>query len=155
MSVTIEPPRVSARSHAIIVSGSYPGGAKCPEGSQVPFALAIFLSAFLLFQVQLLLGKSILPLFGGAPAVWTACVLVFQLLFLAGYGYSHGLAMWLPVRRQVIVHGTLLGFSALLIAVHAYLRSVPIDFSANWQPGPGGDPTWAITKFLIGAIGLP
>ena len=121
----------------------------------MPFALAIFLSAFLVFQVQLLLGKSILPLFGGAPAVWTACVLVFQLLFLAGYGYSHGLATWLPVRRQVIVHGVLLGSSALLIAVLAYVRSGPIGFSANWQPGPGDDPTWTITKFLIGAVGLP
>ena len=49
---------------------------------QILFALAIFLSAFLLFQVELLLGKQILPIFGGAPAVWTTCLLVFQLLLL-------------------------------------------------------------------------
>src|SRR6266478_3902349 len=67
----------------------------------------------MVFQVRLLLGKEVLPLFGGAPAVWTVCVLVFQLLFLAGYGYSHGLATWLPLRRQVIVHGALLGASAV------------------------------------------
>ena len=121
----------------------------------MPFALAIFLSAFLLFQVQLLLGKGILPLFGGAPAVWTACVLVFQLLFLAGYGYSHGLATWLPIRKQIVVHGVLLGLSALVVAVLAYVRSAPIGSGANWQPAPGDDPTWAITKFLIAAIGLP
>jgi hypothetical protein len=117
--------------------------------------LAIFVSAFLLFQVQLLLGKVILPLFGGAPAVWTVCVFVFQLLFLAGYGYSHGLATWLPIRKQVIAHSVLLGASAMFIALPAYLRSAPIGFGANWQPEPGGDPTWAIMKFLIAAIGLP
>ena len=56
------------------------------------FAFTIFLSAFLLFQVQPLMGKYILPWFGGAPAVWTTCMLFFQALLLAGYGYAHGLA---------------------------------------------------------------
>src|SRR5260370_1906795 len=56
---------------------------------RLPLALAIFLSAFLLFQVQLLLGKEILPLFGGSPAVWPACLLVFQLLLLGRYSYAH------------------------------------------------------------------
>ncbi|PYU28114.1 MAG: hypothetical protein DMG32_03685, partial [Acidobacteria bacterium] len=125
------------------------------EVGQSPFALAIFVSAFLLFQVQLLLGKEVLPLFGGASAVWTVCVFVFQLLFLAGYGYSHGLATLLPLRKQVIVHGALLAVSAIFIAVLAYIRSAPIGSGANWQPRPGADPTWAITEFLIGAIGLP
>lgn len=122
---------------------------------RLPFALAIFLSAFLLFQVQLLLGKEVLPLFGGAPAVWTACVLVFQLLFLAGYGYSHGLATWLSLRRQVIVHGALLGVSAVFLAVLGHIRSTPIATSVNWRPQAGANPTWTITEFLIGAIGLP
>ena len=49
--------------------------------------------------------RKFITLIGGAAAVWTVCVLVFQLLFLAAYGYSHGLATWLPLRRQVIVHG--------------------------------------------------
>jgi hypothetical protein len=125
------------------------------DAGQLPFALAIFVSAFLVFQVQLLLGKVILPLFGGAPAVWTVCVFVFQLLFLAGYGYSHGLATWLPIRKQVIAHSVLLGISAIFIALAAYIRSAPIGSGANWQPKPGDDPTWAIMKFLIAAIGLP
>src|SRR5205814_717731 len=73
----------------------------------------------------------------------------------AGYGYSHGLATCLPIRKQVIVHGALLGLSALVVAVLAYIRSAPIGSGANWQPAPGDDPTWAITKFLIAAIGLP
>src|ERR1700722_3860544 len=83
-------------------------GTKDSGNAGLPFALAIFTSAFLLFQVQLLLGKEILPLFGGAPAVWTVCVLVFQLLFLVGYGYSHALATRLPLRRQIVIHGALL-----------------------------------------------
>jgi spermidine synthase len=121
----------------------------------LPFALAIFLSAFLLFQVQLLLGKEILPIFGGAPAVWTVCILVFQLLYLAGYGYSHGLARWLPVRKQIILHGALLGGSAIFLAVLGYMRSAPIGPGAGWRPQPGANPTWTIAEFLIGAIGLP
>jgi hypothetical protein len=121
----------------------------------LPFALAIFVSAFLLFQVQLLLGKEVLPLFGGASAVWTVCVFIFQLLFLAGYGYSHGIATWLPLRKQVILHGALLGASAIFVAVLSYIRSAPIAPGANWQPHPGADPTWAIAEFLVSAIGLP
>jgi hypothetical protein len=121
----------------------------------LPFAIAIFTSAFLVFQVQLLLGKEILPLFGGASAVWTVCVLVFQLLFLAGYGYSHGLATWLPLRRQVIVHGALLAASAIFLAVLGHIRSAPIGPGANWRPNPDANPSWAIAQFLISAIGLP
>jgi hypothetical protein len=121
---------------------------------QMPFALAIFVSAFLLFQVQLLLGKELLPFFGGAPAVWTTCVLVFQLLFLAGYGYSHGLAAWLPIRRQIIVHGALLAVSAVYLAALGDI-GLPIILGATLRPRPGGNPSWAIMEFLIGAIGLP
>jgi hypothetical protein len=121
----------------------------------LPFAIAIFTSAFLVFQVQLLLGKEILPLFGGASAVWTVCVLVFQLLFLAGYGYSHGLATWLSPRKQVIVHGALLAASAIFLAVLGHIRSAPIGPGANWRPNPEANPSWAIAQFLFSAIGLP
>jgi len=150
MSVATLP--VAAQGHARIA------GVRRAEGrdaEQLSFAFAIFVSAFLLFEVQLLLGKVILPRFGGAPAVWTACIFVFQLLFLAGYGYSHALATWLPIRKQVIAHSVLLGISAIFIALAAYIRSAPIGSGANWQPQLGDDPSWAITKFLIAAIGLP
>jgi len=124
-------------------------------GAQLSFAIAIFLSAFLLFQVQLLLGKQILPIFGGAPAVWTACILVFQLFFLAGYGYSHGLATRLAVRSQVILHCGLLAFSVVLLAFLSFFRGTPIGLGPNWRPSSGADPTWTIAEFLILAIGLP
>src|SRR6476620_10565596 len=60
-----------------------------PNRGRISFGLTIFLSAFLLFWVQLLLGKYILPWFGGAPAVWTTCMLFFQVLLLGGYIYAH------------------------------------------------------------------
>ena len=125
------------------------------ENTWLAFAIAIFTSAFLVFQVQLLLGKEILPLFGGASAVWTVCVLIFQLLFLAGYGYSHGLAGWLSLRGQAIVHGALLAASAVLLVVLGHIRSAPIGPGANWRPNPEANPSWAIAQFLISAIGLP
>src|SRR5882724_6079870 len=68
------------------------------------FALNVFLSAFLLFQVQLMMGKYILPWFGGTPAVWTTCMLFFQLLLLGGYLYSHVLSTMMAGRTQAIVH---------------------------------------------------
>ncbi len=154
MSATLEIPAVARQEYGI-VPGAHELGTHGSGANQLPFALAIFLSAFLLFQVQLLLGKELLPLFGGAPAVWTACVLVFQLLFLAGYGYSHGLAEWLAIRRQVIVHGALLGASAVYLAVLAHLRSTPIGFGSNVLPKPGANPAWTIMELLIYAIGLP
>lgn len=153
MTVTVETPPGAAQRHAYASTAA--ARENNSDSGQLPFAFAIFISAFLLFQVQLLLGKVILPRFGGAPAVWTVCVFVFQLLFLAGYGYSHGLATRLPLRKQVIAHSVLLGLSAVVISLAAVIRSAPIGTGANWQPQFGDDPTWAITKFLLAAIGLP
>src|SRR5690348_8457347 len=144
MDGMVETPAVTLQDRPIVILAA-PGVAANGSGvRQFPFALAIFLSAFLLFQVQLLLGKELLPLFGGAPAVWTVCVLVFQLLFLAGYGYSHGLATWLPLRTQVIVHAALLGVSAVFLAVLGHARSTAIGPGAHWRPQPGANPTWTI-----------
>src|SRR5216683_8355141 len=155
MSVTVETPSGARQNHAILVPDAPALGPNGGGARPLAFAMAIFVSAFLLFQVQLLLGKEVLRFFGGAAAVWTVCVLVFQLLFLAAYGYSHGLATWLPLRAQVIVHGVLLGSSAVLLAVLGYFRSTPIGPDAGWRPQPGASPTWKIAEFLIGAIGLP
>ena len=120
-----------------------------------PFAITIFLSAFLLFQVQLLLGKEVLPLFGGAPAVWTACLLTFQLLLLAGYAYSHGLALRLSSRGQVVAQISLLAFSVALLAWHGSVWKTPVMPLSGWHANPLSDPTWAILAFLLVAIGLP
>src|SRR6266581_1976843 len=79
------------------------------------FGLAVFLGAFLLFQVQFILAKRLLPWFGGAPAVWTTCMLFFQVALLLGYAYAHGLARAGP-RGQRGAHLALLAAALVLHA---------------------------------------
>ncbi len=112
----------------------------------LPFALAIFTGAFLLFQVQPLIGKYILPWFGGGPGVWTTCLLFFQVLLLGGYAYAHWSATRLKPRTQAIVHGGLL-LAALL--------ALPIAPGTFWKGHVAGNPTWHILLLLGGTIGLP
>jgi hypothetical protein len=126
-----------------------------PNGRKTAFVLAIFLSAFLLFQVELLLGKQLLPIFGGAPAVWTSCLLVFQLLLLTGYTFAHGIAIRLTVRQQGLVLLSLLGLSLCIFATRSVLWSSPITPFTSWNIAAEGDPTWTIVKLLLLAIGLP
>ena len=79
-------------------------------------AATIFLSAFLLFLVQPLLAKQILPWFGGAAIVWTLCMVFFQLVLLLGYAYAHWLTSRVRSDRQAWIH------IALLVASLAFLR---------------------------------
>jgi len=112
------------------------------------YAATIFLSAFLLFQVQPLISKYILPWFGGIPTVWTMCMLFFQVVLLAGYSYAHGLNTWLSRRKQIVVHLVLLGVAALVL-----LFVMPP--SGRWKPQGGDDPTWRILALLAASVGLP
>ena len=112
----------------------------------VHYGLTIFLSAFLLFQVQPLIGKMILPWFGGSAAVWTTCMLFFQAVLLLGYFYSHWVVRYLSPSRQSLVHGSLLLISLLLI---------PISPSLGWKPLGAENPTLRILGLLIVSIGLP
>jgi hypothetical protein len=72
------------------------------------FAFTLFVSALLLFLVQPMVGKMILPSLGGTPAVWNTCMVFFQALLLAGYAYAHGSVRWLGARRQAGLHLLLL-----------------------------------------------
>ena len=110
------------------------------------YALTIFLSAFLLFQVQPLIGKYILPWFGGGPAVWTTCMLFFQAALLAGYAYAHVIRTRLAPSTQALVHTVLLLAAAL---------ALPVLPSAAWKPDAGTDPTWRILVILTVSVGLP
>jgi len=110
------------------------------------YALTIFLSAFLLFQVQPLISKFILPWFGGTPAVWTTAMLFFQVLLLGGYAYAHVVATKLSRRRQMIVHLAVLAAAVLLL---------PILPSDRWKPSAEGSPTWQILLLLGVCVGLP
>src|SRR5690606_31995223 len=105
------------------------------------YAVTIFLSAFLLFQVQPLIAKFILPWFGGSAAVWSAALLFFQLLLLAGYTYAHFLIRYLTPKKQLMVHLPLLAIS---------LATLPIIPREALKPEVSADPTWQIL-LLLGA----
>ena len=110
------------------------------------YALAIFLNAFLLFAVQPLIGKAILPWFGGVAAVWTVCLLFFQVALLLGYYYAHVLSERCRPRLQGRVHATLLALSLLVLPI------LPHD---TWKPTGSAYPTLSILLLLSCTIGLP
>jgi SAM-dependent methyltransferase len=111
------------------------------------YAATIFLSSFLLFLVQPLIARLILPWFGGSAAVWTTCMLFFQALLLAGYAYAHFLEKKLPQGKlQPLVH------TVLLIAAVAML---PISPSEAWKPAGEDEPISRILMLLGASVGLP
>jgi SAM-dependent methyltransferase len=110
------------------------------------YALTIVVSAFLLFQVQPVIAKIILPWFGGSAAVWTVCMLFFQMALLLGYLYAHALVRYLKPRTQMLVHAGLLLVSAL---------ALPVYPSASWKPLSGEEPTLRILGLLAVTVGLP
>ena len=110
------------------------------------YALTIFIGAFLLFQVQPLMGKYILPWFGGGPGVWTTCMLFFQVLLLWGYAYAHFTTRWLKPRKQALLH---------LVLLLAALALLPITPNDSWKPHGGGNPTLHILALLAVSLGLP
>lgn len=111
----------------------------------VLYAITIFLGSFLLFQVQPLLGKQLIPHFGGSPAVWTTCMLFFQVALIAGYGYAHGLTL-LGRRAQLCLHLLLLGLA---------LAFLPPDLTARLTDASTESPVTAILWLLTVTAGLP
>jgi hypothetical protein len=133
----------------------YATGTMCPEvaGPQVSrqttklfYGLTICLSAFLLFQVQPLLAKIILPWFGGGAAVWTVCLLFFQVVLLLGYMYAHVLTQWLPHRAQRWVH---------VAVVAASFIGLEIPPKNLWIPAGPEAPVRHILLLLCATVGLP
>ena len=110
------------------------------------YAGTIFLSSFLLFLVQPLIARLILPWFGGSAAVWTTCMLFFQALLLAGYAYAHWLAKLSSKKREAGIHTIL-----LLTAVLA----LPITPSDAWKPAGDDEPVSRILLLLGASVGLP
>ena len=110
------------------------------------YAATIFLSAFLLFQVEPIIAKIIVPWFGGSAAVWTTCLLFFQIVLLGGYLYAHGSVRLLKPPAQARLHLALLALS--LLALHVLPRD-------SWKPTGTEEPTRAILGLLARTVGLP
>ena len=110
------------------------------------YAITIFLSAFLLFQVQPIIAKMILPWFGGSSSVWATCMLFFQAALLLGYSYAHWVNEKLRPRKQLLLHTLLLALS---------LAALPILPGAAWKPTGHENPSLLILGLLAATIGLP
>jgi hypothetical protein len=121
----------------------------------VHFGCTIFLSAFLLFQVQMVLGKYLLPFFGGTPSVWNTCMLFFQMLLLLGYLYVHILSLQKNSVVQGRVHSFLLIVSAAVLLVHWMKWGSPITPGAEWKLQAGDNPVLKILGLLCITAGLP
>jgi SAM-dependent methyltransferase len=110
------------------------------------YALAIFVSAFLLFQVQPVIARLILPWFGGSASVWIICLLFFQVVLLLGYSYGHWLIEYVRPTWQRRIHVALLAASTLTLPI------IPKD---AWKPAGWEDPTLRILSLLAATLGLP
>lgn len=110
------------------------------------FASAMFLSGFLLFMVEPMAARMVLPILGGVPMVWNGCVVFFQIVMLAGYGYAFGAARWLPLRRHVLLH------AAILLTPAAVL---PFAIGSAASSPPEGNPLGWLLLLLSATIGLP
>jgi hypothetical protein len=122
-----------------------------PVGNQsvkaLRFPATIFLSAFLLFQVQPIMGRYVLPWFGGGPAVWTTCLLFFQVVLLAGYAYAH----WLGSRNSARLQGSL--HILMLLVSLLFLPIIPrVEL---WNPATSSDPSGRILLLLAATVGGP
>jgi len=116
------------------------------ETSLVLYAVTIFGSAFLLFQIEPVIAKMVLPWFGGSAAVWTTCLLFFQTVLLAGYLYAHLVVKRLAPGAQAGLHIALLAASLLLL---------PVIPNPAWKPMGTEDPSWRILGLLGVTLGLP
>jgi spermidine synthase len=130
MVEAIPVPRAMARSNAVVCL----------------FAAALFLGAFLLFAVEPIVAKALLPTLGGAPMVWNTCVAFFQIVLLAGYVYAHGAASWLGTRRHVAVYAVMLALPLAVLPFATDVAAVPL---------PDASPTGWLLLALVGLIGLP
>lgn len=110
------------------------------------FSCTLFLSAFLLFWVQLMVAKMILPVLGGTPSVWNTCIFFFQTTLLLGYGYSHLMTRWLGVRRHTFVHGGLLFLPIAFLPIAIGQTETPIDPNS---------PILELLTLLVLGVGIP
>ena len=119
------------------------------------FCATVFLSAFLLFQIQPLIGKYILPWYGGTPAVWTVCMLFFQVLLFFGYAYAHAIVRLLSRKRQVLLHTILLAaaFMQILYQSNPFSRLSQGVVGMRFATIPAGQTSgWVIAASATGSF---
>ncbi len=121
------------------------------------FAATLFMSATLLFMVQPMVGKMILPLLGGSPAAWNTCMVFFQALLLLGYLYAHTLTGRTPGRTQLRLHLAVLGLAAVWLVGAAAVSPAhsPVGVFRSLAPSGQGYPVFGVLVLLAAAIGLP
>jgi hypothetical protein len=116
-------------------------------------AVGVALGAFLLFSVQLILSKYILPWFGGTAGVWTTSLLFFQTTLLVGYLYAHASVSKLALKDQAKLHTIVLLISLAAMAVTAFLWPSPITPGTSWRPRSGEIAVWLILRLLLVSVG--
>src|ERR1700690_3443575 len=127
-------------------NGATPAAAASFNIVLVTFIVAILISAALLFVVEPMFTKMVLPRLGGAAAVWSVAMVFFQAALLAGYAYAHLLTRFAPGRASVFIHLAMMVVTCLVL---------PLHIAAGWgQPPPGGEAFWLLS-LLTGSIGLP
>jgi hypothetical protein len=142
---------VSAENRTDLLRRPVPAGSAAHEAAdptlyKLLYGVAIFASAFLLFQVEPIISKIILPWFGGAAAVWAVCLLFFQVVLLLGYSYAHFVARKFQAGAQRSIHGVILLLG--LLALHIAPRNA-------WKPTGPEHPIGRILLLLCAAVGLP
>ncbi|HSQ54790.1 MAG TPA: hypothetical protein VLM40_03515, partial [Gemmata sp.] len=119
------------------------------------FAFTLFVGAALLFLVQPLVGKLLLPLVGGSPSVWNTCMVFFQALLLAGYLYAHRSTSKLSVRNQILFHAALLVTVLVSFKLAHAGRGSPVAVFSDWIPEDQDYPIFGLVALLAMAVGVP
>jgi hypothetical protein len=119
------------------------------------YILSIFISAFLLFQVQPMISRYILPFFGGTTSVWSTVELFFQVILTGGYAYASWLVKRFSAKKQVWVHLAILAGSLVVVAALGKVWPSPVTPGANWKPASVDTPITDIFKLLVVSVGLP
>lgn len=114
------------------------------------FAITLFVSAFLLFLVQPMIGKLILPKLGGTPQVWNTCMVFFQSVLLLGYAYTHSVSTRLKLRQQLMLHGAVLAIPVLTLLVFPFYSTI-----REWDPPTEGNPIPSTLLILATVVGIP
>src|ERR1700728_3361572 len=113
------------------------------------FTFSMFLSAALLFVVEPMIGKMLMPMLGGTPAVWNTCLVFFQAVLLAGYLYAHAVLRFFKRRTQIAIHLALVVLPFLIVGL------LPLHLPAGWEPPASTNPAGWVLLLLLVVVGLP